>query len=82
MKGKYCKLYDETLVRNIMISTGLAIVEYVKEFKSADAVDICDFVEQNADHIIENTIEDMNHELSDDPPEADEEPDGEEPPFP
>jgi hypothetical protein len=67
MKGKYCKLYDENLVRNIMISTGLSIIEYIKQFKSADAVDICDFIEQNADHIIENTIEDMNHESLDGP---------------
>jgi hypothetical protein len=67
MKGKCCKLYDENLVRNIMISTGLSIVEYIKQFKSVDAVDICDFVEQNADHIIENTIDDMNHEFPDDP---------------
>lgn len=64
MKGKCCKLYDENLVRNIMISTGLSIIEYVKQFKCADAIDICDFIEQNADHIIENTIEDMNHESS------------------
>jgi archaellum biogenesis ATPase FlaH len=69
MKGKCCRLYDENLVRNIMISTGLSIVEYIKQFKSVDAIDICDFVEQNADHIIENTIDDMNRENTDDPPD-------------
>ena len=63
MKGKSCKLYDENLVRNIMISTGLSIVEYIKQFKSVDAIDICDFIDQNADNIIEDTIEDMNHEF-------------------
>ncbi|HUI91905.1 MAG TPA: hypothetical protein VLX68_06610 [Chitinivibrionales bacterium] len=67
MKGKYCKLYDENLVRNIMISTGLSIIEYIKQCKSADAIDICDFIEQNADNIIENTIEDMNHDHPDGP---------------
>jgi hypothetical protein len=66
MKGKNCKLYDENLVRNIMISTGLSIVEYIKQFKSVDAIDICDYIDQNADHIIEDTIEDMNHEFPDD----------------
>jgi hypothetical protein len=76
MKGKCCKLYDENLVRNIMISTGLSIIEYIKQFKSADAVDICDFIEQNADHIIENTIEDMNHEFPDGPQAAGDQPPG------
>jgi hypothetical protein len=71
MKGKCCKLYDENLVRNIMISTGLSIIEYIKQFKSADAIGICDFIEQNADHIIENTIEDMNHEFPEGPPAPD-----------
>jgi hypothetical protein len=63
MKGKNCKLYDENLVRNIMISTGLSIVEYIKQSKSVDAIDICDYIDQNADHIIEDTIDDMNHEF-------------------
>jgi hypothetical protein len=67
MKGKCCKLYDENLVRNIMISTGLSIIEYIKQFKNVDAVDICDFIEQNADHIIDNTIDDMNHEFPEEP---------------
>jgi len=66
MKGKNCKLYDENLVRNIMISTGLSIVEYIKQSKSVDAIDICDYIDQNADHIIEDTIDDMNHEFPED----------------
>jgi hypothetical protein len=61
MEGSHCKLYDENLVRNIMISTGLSILEYVKENGSANASDVCDFVEMNADAIIWNTIEDMNN---------------------
>lgn len=78
MKGKSCKLYDENLVRNIMISTGLSIIEYIKQFKSADTIDICDFIEQNADNIIENTIEDMNHEYPEGPRPPDDGPaDGE-----
>ena len=66
MKGKNCKLYDENLVRNIMISTGLSIVEYIKQSKSVDAIDICDYIDRNADLIIEDTIDDMNHELPED----------------
>jgi hypothetical protein len=65
MTGKQCKLYDENLVRNIMISTGLSIIEYIKQCKVVDTLDVCDFIEQNAQKIIHNTIEDMNRE----PPE-------------
>jgi hypothetical protein len=65
MTGKQCKLYDENLVRNIMISTGLSIIDYIKQCKVVDTLDVCDFIEQNAQNIINNTIEDMNQE----PPE-------------
>ena len=64
MTCKQCKLYDENLVRNIMISTGLSIIEYIKQCKVVDTLDVCDFIEQNAQNIINNTIDDMN----DDPP--------------
>ncbi|MGB7566796.1 MAG: hypothetical protein WBM07_02980 [Chitinivibrionales bacterium] len=60
MTGKQCKLYDENLVRNIMISTGLSIIEYIKQCKVVDTLDVCDFIEQNAQSIINNTIDDMN----------------------
>lgn len=62
MTGKQCKLYDENLVRNIMISTGLSIIEYIKQCKVVDTLDVCDFIEQNAQNIINNTIDDMNEE--------------------
>jgi hypothetical protein len=61
MEGNHCKLYDENLVRNIMVSTGLSILAYMKENNGAAPSDICDFVEMNADTIIWNTIEDMNN---------------------
>ncbi|MBD3421560.1 MAG: hypothetical protein GF398_15685 [Chitinivibrionales bacterium] len=60
MPGKHCKLYDENLVHNIMLSTGMSLYEYMKQNKKADIDDICEFVELNAGSIIENTIEDMN----------------------
>jgi hypothetical protein len=69
MTGKQCKLYDENLVRNIMISTGLSIIEYIKQCKVIDTLDVCDFIEQNAQNIIKNTIEDMNQERPDDFPD-------------
>jgi hypothetical protein len=61
MMGKHCKLFDENLVRNIMISTGLSVMEFMRRNKVADLDDICEFVEVNADEIIETTIEDMNN---------------------
>ena len=64
MTGKQCKLYDENLVRNIMISTGLSIIEYIKQCKVVDTLDVCDYIEQNAQRIISNTIEDMNDDPS------------------
>jgi hypothetical protein len=60
MKGSMCRLYDESLVRNIMVSTGLSILEYLKKHPNAEADDICDFVETHADTIIETTIRDIN----------------------
>jgi hypothetical protein len=68
MTGKQCKLYDENLVRSIMISTGLSIIEYIKQCKVVDTLDVCDFIEQNAHNIINNTIEDMSHDHTDEFP--------------
>lgn len=67
MGGKHCRLYDENLVHNIMISTGLSILEYLKENKYANSEEICEFVEINANSIIEDTIDQLNN--SDESPE-------------
>ncbi|MBD3344779.1 MAG: hypothetical protein GF401_06925 [Chitinivibrionales bacterium] len=76
MHGKHCRLYDENLVRNIMISTGLTVFEYLKHKTIKSEDEICELVEVNADNIIENTIEDMNAaaEYDDEDPESDEPP--------
>ena len=81
MQGKSCKLYDESLVHAIMVSTGLAIVDYIKQFKSVNAAEIYDFVEQNAEHIIHNTIDTMNQASSDEAESALPSPDDEDPPL-
>lgn len=62
MKGSHCRLFDENLVRNIMISTGVSIMEFVKENRSVDIEEICDFVEFNANDIITETINSLNSE--------------------
>lgn len=60
MGGKNCRLYDENLVHNIMVSTGLSILDFLKENQGATTDDICEFVEVNAPTIIEDTIEHLN----------------------
>jgi len=60
MEGNHCRLFDENLVRNIMLSTGMSLHEFMKGHADASVSDICDFIEMNADTIIWNTIEDMN----------------------
>ena len=59
MKGRHCRLYDEQLVKHIMISAGLSVYDFIREKKGIDEEDICDFLEDHADSIIEDTIEEM-----------------------
>ena len=63
--GNHCRLYDENLVRNIMISTAVSILEYVNQNKKINVEDICEFVEFNADDIIDETISNLNNEEED-----------------
>ena len=65
MRGSHCRLYDENLVRNIMITTGISIMEFVKEHSEANTEEICEFVEYNADDIIAETIKNLNHNSDD-----------------
>jgi hypothetical protein len=67
MKGSRCRLFDENLVRSIMVSTGLSILDYMRENKLLDVNDICDFVDTHAEDIIESTIDEMNGEEGDTP---------------
>ncbi len=62
MRGSHCRLYDENLVRNIMITTGISIMEFVKENRNAKTEEVCEFVEYNADDIIAETIKNLNHD--------------------
>lgn len=59
MQGKHCRLYDEELVRNIMVSTGLSVQEFLKQSREIDADEICEFIDINAQTIIRDTIEEM-----------------------
>ena len=68
MKGKQCKLYDENIVRNIMVSTGMAVYEFMQKNKAPGEEDICEYVEESAADIIAKTIADMNA-FEENPPE-------------
>lgn len=61
MGSMHCRLYDENLVRNIIMSAGLAVIDFLNEHQNADADDICEYLEVHADSIIEETIEQLNN---------------------
>ena len=50
------KMYDEDLVREIMISTALCIQELLMDDPQARQDDIFEFVETNFQHIITETL--------------------------
>ncbi len=60
MKGNMCRLYDEQLVRNIMISTAMSVFEHIRTGGNPRQDDICDYIEENADRIIESTIDGLS----------------------
>jgi len=61
MSGNYCRLYDEHLLKNIMLSTGLSVLEYIRENDGElDNDDICEFIETNAAAIIDDTIDHLS----------------------
>jgi hypothetical protein len=61
MASKNCRLYDENLVHNIMISTGLSILDYIKGNRNIDGEELCEFIEINAKEIIEDTIAQLSN---------------------
>ena len=61
MGSMHCRLYDENLVHNIIISTGMAVVEFLNENRHADTEEVCEYLESQADSIIEETIDQLNN---------------------
>ena len=57
---EYCKLYDENLVQNIMLSTGLVVFEYLKKHTDANLDNVYDIIDEHAQRIIADTIKEMN----------------------
>lgn len=79
MASKHCRLYDENLVHNIMLSTGLSIFEYIREHQNVDSDEICEFIEINAGSIIDDTIDQLNKD--DEPPEQNKDTENDQWPF-
>lgn len=54
--SEHLKMYDEDLVREIMISTALCIQELLMDDPQARQDDVFEFVETNFQHIITETL--------------------------
>lgn len=65
MEGRSCRLFDDEVVRSIMMSTGVAVMEYFRQHRGVDEDEVCDFVNANAEMIIADTLEDMENEGED-----------------
>ncbi len=52
----HLKMYDEELVKEIMISTALCVQELLLDDPEAQQDDIYDFIETNFQHIITETL--------------------------
>jgi len=50
------KLYEEALVKEIMVSTALCIQELVQDDKTINEDDICQFLDENYRSIIAETL--------------------------
>lgn len=61
------KLFDENLVKNIMITSGVSLFEFIKTNKDADIKEVCSFIDGNSEMFINETIENMKNMGSDIP---------------
>ncbi len=56
MNHKTCKLFDQNIVHDIIVSAGFIIAEYLRKKPSANADEICSYIEVNAEAIIDDTV--------------------------
>jgi hypothetical protein len=54
--GDHVKMYDEELLKEIMVSTALCVHELLMDDPNVKEADICEFVETNFRQIIDETI--------------------------
>ena len=60
MGSMHCRLYDENLVHNIILSAGMAVVDFLNDHRDADTDEVCEYLEMHSDSIIEETIDRLN----------------------
>jgi hypothetical protein len=53
------KLYDETIVKNIMKTTGMLIYDVFKDNESLEEEDIISIIEISCNNVIEQTLNEM-----------------------
>lgn len=73
MDSKCCRLFDDEVVRNIMMAVGSSVYDYMRQRKNADEDEVYDFVDANAEAIIADTLDEMENSAYED-----EEPGGQE----
>jgi hypothetical protein len=59
MEERSCRLFDDEVVRQIMITTGIAVFDYVRQHRFVDEAEINDFIDANADVFIADTLDQM-----------------------
>lgn len=80
LEGKHRRLYDESLVHNIMLAAAYCIKDLLEENPDLDDEDIYEFIEDNYLSIIQDTLEEyqkQQEEFDDDEEGADDEADSE-----
>jgi hypothetical protein len=73
MEGRRRRLYDESLVRNIMLATSYCIKDLLDENPDIDDEEIYEFIEVNYHQIIEDTLNEFNSQKDLEGEEAQEE---------
>jgi hypothetical protein len=59
MEERSCRLFDDEVVRQIMVSTGVAVFDYLRQHRFVDEAEISDFIDANADVFIADTLDQM-----------------------
>ena len=59
VEGRSCRLFDDEVVRHIMASAGVAVLDYLRQHKNVDEEEVCDFIDANAEMIIADTLDQM-----------------------
>ena len=70
VEGKHRRLYEENLVRNIMLTTAYCIKDILEENPSLTDEDIYDFIEENYYNIIQDTLDEYEEEMASENGEA------------